>query len=90
MEGISGWFGEFTAKNRRVEQTLLQQAQVAGQTCTTNIEEVLKLCRVVDPRMSEKKDGHVLKGIVEDVRHIQICCEKLDSSWDVAQHGRTF
>lgn len=56
------------AKKERAEHILRQRAQLAGESCTTYIEEVLKLCRTVDSAMTEEdKVGHVLKGIAEDV-----------------------
>ncbi|XP_077557779.1 uncharacterized protein LOC144173139 [Haemaphysalis longicornis] len=91
VEEISSRFGDSVAKKKLAEQTLLHRAQVPGETCTTYIEEVLKLCRLVDPQMSEDdKVGHLLKGIAEDVYNFLIGREKLESASDVVQHIRTF
>lgn len=55
------------------------------------IEEILKLCKVVNSRMPEEdKVGHVLKGIAEDVYNFLIGKESLNSVSDVMQHCRTF
>ncbi|XP_077547973.1 uncharacterized protein LOC144160607 [Haemaphysalis longicornis] len=91
VEEISARFGDSVGKKKQAEQTLLHRAQVPGETCTTYIEEVLKLCRLVDPQMSEDdKVGHLLKGIAKDVYNFLIGREKLESASDVVQHCRTF
>lgn len=91
VEEISARFGDFATRKKKAEQTLLQRAQIPGETCTTYIEEILKLCRVVNPQMSEEdKVGHLLKGIAEDVYHFLISREKLESVTDVIQQCRTF
>ena len=88
---ITDCFGDSTTKRKRAEQTLLQRAQVPGETCTTYIEAILKLCKTVDPRMSEEdKVGHLLKGIAEDVYNYLIAKESLASVADVMKHCRTF
>lgn len=84
-------FGDSATKKKRAEQTLLQRAQVPGETCLTFIEEVIKLCRMVDSRMPEEdKVGHILKGIAEDVYNFLITKENLASVADVIRHCRTF
>ncbi|XP_077532506.1 uncharacterized protein LOC144144881 [Haemaphysalis longicornis] len=91
VEEILARFGDSAAKKKKAEQTLLQRAQVPGETCSTYIEEVLKLCRIINPQMSEEdKVGHLLKGIAEDVYHFLISREKLESAADVIQQCRTF
>lgn len=81
VEEIKTCFGDSLAKKKRAEQTLLQRAQIPGETCTTYIEEVLKLCRVVDSQMSEEdKVGHLLKGIAEDAYNFLIGRENLDTA----------
>lgn len=69
----------------------MQRAQVPEVTCTTYIEEVLKLCKTLDPRMTEEdKVGHLLKGIAEDVYQFLIAIDSLESVSDVIMHCRTF
>lgn len=88
---ITECFGDSVAKRKQAEHTLLQRAQVPGETCTTYIEAVLKLCKTVNPRMSEEdKVGHLLKGIAEDVYHFLIGKENLGTVADVIRHCRTF
>lgn len=84
-------FGDSVTKKKRAELTLSQRAQVPGETCMTYIEEVLKLCRMVDSGMSEEdKVGHILKGIAEDVYSFLIAKDNLASVADVIRHCRTF
>lgn len=91
IDEIKACFGDGSAKKKRAEQTLLQRAQVPGETCTTYIEDVIKLCKLVNPRMSEEdKVGHLLKGIAEDVYTYLISKENLNSTVDVIRHCRTF
>lgn len=91
VEAIKECFGDLAAKKKQAEQTLAQRAQAAGETCTTYIEAILKLCKTVDSRMTEDdKVGHLLKGIAEDVYHFLIAKENLSSVSDVIRHCRTF
>ncbi|XP_077551742.1 uncharacterized protein LOC144165852 [Haemaphysalis longicornis] len=91
VEEIRKQFGDSIAKKKRAEQTLLQRAQVPGETCTTYIEEILKLCRIVDASMPEDdRVGHVLKGIAEDVYNFLIGKDNLNTVTDVIRHCRTF
>ncbi|XP_075742282.1 uncharacterized protein LOC119169209 [Rhipicephalus microplus] len=84
-------FGDPTMIKKRAEQTLMQRTQVPGKTCTTYIEEVIKLCRTIDSGMSEEdKVGHILKGIAEDVYSFLIAKDTLTSVTDVIRHCRTF
>lgn len=84
-------FGDTAARKKKAEQTLAQRAQVPGETCTTYIEEVLKLCSLVNPSMpDEDKVGHLLKGIAEDVYNYLITKENLASALDVIRHCRAF
>lgn len=91
VQELKRCFGDSAARKKRAEQTLSQRAQLSGETCTMYIEEVLKLCRLVDSSMSdEDKVGHLLKGIAEDVYQFLIAKENLTSVADVIQHCRTF
>lgn len=91
VEEVQKCFGDSDSKKKRAEQTLAQRAQLPGETCTTYIEEILKLCKIVNTRMSEEdKVGHVLKGIAEDVYNFLIGKESLNSVSDVMKHCRTF
>lgn len=84
-------FGDTNTKRKLAEQTLAQRAQVVGETCTTYIEAVLKLCKTTNSRMTEEdKVGHLLKGIAEDVYQFLIAKDNLTSVSDVIRHCRTF
>lgn len=55
------------------------------------IEEILKLCKIVNTQMLEEdRVGHLLKGIAEDVYNFLIGREHVDSVSDVVRHCRTF
>lgn len=91
VEEIKKCFGDSYAKQKRAERTLAQRAQAPGETCTTYIEEILKLCKIVNSQMSEEdRVGHLLKGIAEDVYNFLIGREHVDSVSDVVRHCRTF
>lgn len=91
VDEIKQCFGDSISKKKKAEQTLAQRAQIPGETCTTYIEEVLKLCTIVCPQMSdEDKVGHLLKGIAEDVYNFLITKEDLASAADVVRHCRAF
>lgn len=91
VEEIKKCFGDTHAKQKRAERTLAQRAQAPGETCTIYIEEILKLCKIVNPQMSEEdRVGHLLKGIAEDVYNFLISREHVDSVSDVVRHCRTF
>lgn len=91
VDEIKKCFGDSDAEKKRAELTLAQRAQVPGETCTTFIEEIIKLCKTVNPRMSEEdKVGHLLKGIAEDVYNFLIGKDNLETMSDVIRRCRTF
>lgn len=91
LDEIRKCFGDPAAKNRRAEQMLMQHAQVPGETCTTYIEELLKLCKILDPRTIEEDEvGHLLKGIAENIYQYLIAKHSLESVSDVILNCRTF
>lgn len=51
----------------RAEQRLRTRAQKTGETFTSYIEDVLDLCKRIEPSMAEAdKIKHVMKGIDDD------------------------
>lgn len=91
IEEMKKCFSDSDTKKKRAETALAQRAQVIGETCTTYIEEVLKLCKTIDSRMPEEdKVGHLLKGIAEDVYNFLIGKDNLNTVSDVIRHCRTF
>lgn len=90
-EELKKCFGDSDSKKKSAERTLAQRAQTPGETCTTYIEEVLMLCKIIDPYMTEEDMvGHLLKGIAEDVYNFLIGREDLTSVSAVQRHCRTF
>uniref|UniRef100_L7LYG4 CCHC-type domain-containing protein n=1 Tax=Rhipicephalus pulchellus TaxID=72859 RepID=L7LYG4_RHIPC len=91
VEELKACFGDTSSKKKKAEQTLARRAQLPGETCTTYIEEVLKLCSIVNTNMSdEDKVGHLLKGIAEDVYSFLITKENLTTPSDVRRQCRAF
>lgn len=91
VDELKRCFGDSTAKVKQAEQTLSRRAQLPGETCTTYIEAVLKLCGIVSATMSdEDKVGHLLKGIAEDVYNFLITKEDLHTPSDLRKHCRAF
>ena len=54
VEELKACFGDTSSKKKKAEQTLSRRAQLPGETCTTYIEEVLKLCGLREIRPSEQ------------------------------------
>lgn len=60
-------FGRPAVRKLQAEQRLRLRAQQVGENFTSYIEDVLDLCRRVDPSMQEaEKIKHILKGIDDD------------------------
>lgn len=60
-------FGRPAVRKLRAEQRLRLRAQQVGENFTSYIEDVIDLCRRVDPSMQEAdKIKHILKGIDDD------------------------
>ena len=64
---IADVFGRPEVRKLRAEQRLRGRAQLQGEGFTSYIEDVLDLCKRLDPSMSEgDKIKHILKGIDDD------------------------
>ncbi|XP_077553533.1 uncharacterized protein LOC144168412 [Haemaphysalis longicornis] len=64
---FSAVFDRPAVRKLRAEQCLRERAQKAGENFTSYIEDVVDLCRRVDPSMPEQDTiKHILKGIDED------------------------
>ncbi|KAH9367548.1 hypothetical protein HPB48_001640 [Haemaphysalis longicornis] len=84
-------FGDRLPERRRQSRLLRRELKFRVESCTTYIEEVLKLCSLVNPSMpDEDKVGHLHKGIAEDVYNYLITKENLASALDVIRHCRAF
>lgn len=83
-------FGNRDHQKKEAEAILSTRAQLSTETCTDYIENVLRLCRLVDPQMSEEdKVGHLLKGIAEDVFNF-VALRNVTSVGDVVNETRNF
>lgn len=61
-------FGNAERKKQHVHERLSQQFQAANETSTAYIEDILHLCRRVNPHMSEENRlRHLFKGIPHDL-----------------------
>ncbi|UYV84686.1 hypothetical protein LAZ67_X003094 [Cordylochernes scorpioides] len=63
---------QFSEKNEnlrlRAEKTLKTRAQLKGESTEFYIQDVLRLCKEVDPHMNEQdKISHLMKGIAEEL-----------------------
>ncbi|UYV72414.1 hypothetical protein LAZ67_9003006 [Cordylochernes scorpioides] len=67
-ESIQTW-KEFTSQlENQVEKKLKTRAQLKGESTECYIQDVLCLCKEVDPQMSEEdKISHLMKGIAEEL-----------------------
>ncbi|UYV76949.1 K02A2.6-like [Cordylochernes scorpioides] len=64
---------------RRAKDNLQSRAQKSTESCESYIQDVLSLCRQVNPDMSkEEKVAHLMKGVVEDVYQV-ILIKEIDT-----------
>ncbi|UYV61797.1 K02A2.6-like, partial [Cordylochernes scorpioides] len=88
-EGMDSWdmFKEMFSRTfdnsgvllRRAKDNLQSRAQKSTESCESYIQDVLSLCRQVNPDMSkEEKVAHLMKGVVEDVYQV-ILIKEIDT-----------
>ncbi|UYV75771.1 hypothetical protein LAZ67_13001284 [Cordylochernes scorpioides] len=88
-EGIDSWdmFKEMFSRTfdnsgvllRRAKDNLQSRAQKSTESCESYIQDVLSLCRQVNPDMSkEEKVAHLMKGVIEDVYQV-ILMKEIDT-----------
>ncbi|UYV82185.1 K02A2.6-like [Cordylochernes scorpioides] len=83
-EGIDLWdmFKEMfsrTFDNSDAKDNLQNRSQKSTESCESYIQDVLSLCRQVNPNMTkEEKVAHLLKGVVEDVYQV-ILVKEIDT-----------
>ncbi|UYV70481.1 K02A2.6-like, partial [Cordylochernes scorpioides] len=88
-EGMDSWdmFKEMFSRTfnnsgvllRRAKDNLHSRAQKSTESCESYIQDVLSLCRQVNPDMSkEEKVAHLMKGVVEDVYQV-ILIKEIDT-----------
>lgn len=68
---IADVFGRPGVRKLRAEQRLRSRSQQTGETFTSYIEDIVDLCRRVNPTMAEgDKVRHIMKGISDDAFHM--------------------
>ncbi|UYV67607.1 K02A2.6-like, partial [Cordylochernes scorpioides] len=88
-EGMDSWdmFKEMFSRTfdnsgvllRRAKDNLQSRAQKSTESCESYIQDVLSLCRQVNPDMSQgEKVAHLMKGVVEDVYQV-ILIKEIDT-----------
>ncbi|UYV84587.1 hypothetical protein LAZ67_X002728, partial [Cordylochernes scorpioides] len=68
MSQLKSVFGKNENLRLRAEKTLKTRAQLKGESTEFYIQDVLRLCKEVDPNMNEQdKISHLMKGIAEEL-----------------------
>ncbi|UYV81751.1 ASPRV1 [Cordylochernes scorpioides] len=68
MSQLKSVFGKNENLRLRAEKTLKTRAQLKGESTEFYIQDVLRLCKEVDPHMNEEdKISHLMKGIAEEL-----------------------
>ncbi|UYV80895.1 K02A2.6-like, partial [Cordylochernes scorpioides] len=68
MSQLKSVFGKNENLRLRAEKTLKTHAQLKGESTEFYIQDVLRLCKEVDPHMNEQdKISHLMKGIAEEL-----------------------
>lgn len=73
---LNNTFGRTDDVQRQAERLLLTRVQQTGESSESYIQDVLALCRKVNPSMPEdEKVAHLMKGIAEDLYQILLVQE---------------
>ncbi|UYV77641.1 hypothetical protein LAZ67_15001799, partial [Cordylochernes scorpioides] len=68
MSQLENVFGKNESSRLRAEKILKTRAQLKGESTEYYIQDVLRLCKEVDPQMNEEdKISHLMKGIAEEL-----------------------
>ncbi|UYV72436.1 K02A2.6-like, partial [Cordylochernes scorpioides] len=68
MSQLENVFGKNESSRLRAEKILKTRAQLKGESTKYYIQDVLRLCKEVDPQMNEEdKISHLMKGIAEEL-----------------------
>ncbi|UYV65614.1 hypothetical protein LAZ67_3004865, partial [Cordylochernes scorpioides] len=68
MSKLENVFGKNESSRLRAEKILKSRAQLKGESTEYYIQDVLRLCKEVDPQMNEEdKISHLMKGIAEEL-----------------------
>ncbi|UYV71667.1 K02A2.6-like [Cordylochernes scorpioides] len=68
MSKLENVFGKNESSRLRAEKILKTRAQLKGESTEYYIQDVLRLCKEVDPQMNEEdKISHLMKGVAEEL-----------------------
>ncbi|UYV72084.1 hypothetical protein LAZ67_9001766 [Cordylochernes scorpioides] len=87
-EKFSEMFGDKEDYSRKIESALKVRAQKPDESIEFYIQEVLNLCRQLNPNMSEEdRVGHLMKGVSDDIYRILLTIE-VATTVDFTNHCR--
>ncbi|UYV79051.1 K02A2.6-like [Cordylochernes scorpioides] len=81
-------FGDKEDYSRKIESALKVRAQKPDESIEFYIQDVLNLCRQLNPNMSEEdRVGHLMKGVADDIYRILLTIE-VATTVDFTNHCR--
>ncbi|UYV72359.1 hypothetical protein LAZ67_9002777 [Cordylochernes scorpioides] len=87
-EKFSAMFGDKEDYSRKIESALKVRAQKPDESIEFYIQDVLNLCRQLNPNMSEEdRVGHLMKGVADDIYRILLTIE-VATTVDFTNHCR--
>ncbi|UYV81197.1 K02A2.6-like, partial [Cordylochernes scorpioides] len=87
-EEFTRTFGDKEDYARRIESSLKVRAQKPDESVELYIQDVLNLCRQLNPNMSEEdRVGHLMKGVAENIYRALLAIE-LTTTGEFTQHCR--
>ncbi|UYV75458.1 hypothetical protein LAZ67_13000337 [Cordylochernes scorpioides] len=87
-EEFARTFGDKEDYARRIESSLKVRAQKPDESVELYIQDVLNLCRQLNPNMSEEdRVGHLMKGVAENIYRALLAIE-VTTTGEFTQHCR--
>ncbi|UYV70237.1 hypothetical protein LAZ67_7002256 [Cordylochernes scorpioides] len=87
-EEFTRTFGDKEDYARRIESSLKVRAQKPDESVELYIQDVLNLCRQLNPNMSEEdRVGHLMKGVAENIYRALLAI-KVTTTGEFTQHCR--
>ncbi|UYV84117.1 hypothetical protein LAZ67_X001223 [Cordylochernes scorpioides] len=87
-EEFTRTFGDKEDYARRIESSLKVRAQKPDESVKLYIQDVLNLCRQLNPNMSEEdRVGHLMKGVAENIYRALLAIE-VTTTGEFTQHCR--
>ncbi|UYV75292.1 hypothetical protein LAZ67_12003347 [Cordylochernes scorpioides] len=87
-EEFTRTFGDKEDYVRRIESSLKVRAQKPDESVELYIQDVLNLCRQLNPNMSEEdRVGHLMKGVAENIYQALLAIE-VTTTGEFTQHCR--